>query len=613
MQIQKRVLELFAVIESPILVFSAQKELIYALWPRFAGAKHNGQSQRQEIMARAQQLLSTWQYNVGDPLFLAQVDAMGGILLPHNVYVLIGPILPIKVTVKHKQKQGAESIVDYVENRTACLACNMWLSQMREQSKYMVHEYRLPDELDQGAKDLEASALDEELSCDLGLSAASADGATGADSTANAGAHVAGVEAEKNVSQTTRATENAGNNSLTGMAGVDSAIEVGIESRNRVSYMTLEQFVAGKGIDEGNWDEDNWSATYEQKSADDVQTKAKSDAKAKAKAKTETETNGLGQNTVPVVQDTNGAGAVIAQVVGQPHKQAEIDSLLQSLSGQRDYDFSQIYAAQNEPYNPMDGSSANESWAWDEQILELLHLDHIGTVHHHNQLRNEVLVQEAVREGDVEKLRWAYNLAPKGKSGVLGLTPLRSWKNHAHISNIFASRAAIDAGISPEEAYTLSDKLFLAVESIQDPLLAKHMRFIIYRAFTEQVRWHRDRLQQHASDRPEPLVVQKARFLLQQQLFTDVSLQGLAEQLGCSAEHLARCFKGYHGQSVMQYLRQERLTRAKELLRESNTKICDIAALLHFASSAHFCQAFKAQEHLSPAKWRALYAKFTEV
>lgn len=152
MQIQKRVLELFAVIESPILVFSAQKELIYALWPRFARSQYQGQSQRQAIMERAQQLLSSWPYSVGEPLLLAQVNAMGGILLPHNVYVLLGPIAPIKVTLKHKQEAGADSetIVDYVENRTACLACNMWLNLMREQSKLLVHENQLVEETDSG-------------------------------------------------------------------------------------------------------------------------------------------------------------------------------------------------------------------------------------------------------------------------------------------------------------------------------------------------------------------------------------------------------------------------------------------------------------------------------
>ena len=57
MQIQKRVLGLFAVIESPILVFSAQKELIYALWPRLVGFgrtvdRNQEKRQRQQELER---------------------------------------------------------------------------------------------------------------------------------------------------------------------------------------------------------------------------------------------------------------------------------------------------------------------------------------------------------------------------------------------------------------------------------------------------------------------------------------------------------------------------------------------------------------------------------
>lgn len=130
-------------------------------------------------------------------------------------------------------------------------------------------------------------------------------------------------------------------------------------------------------------------------------------------------------------------------------------------------------------------------------------------MHNHNQLRNEVLIQEAVREGNVEKLRWAYCLPPKGKAGILGFTPLRSWQNHAHLQNVLASRAAIDAGITPEESYTLSDKLFLAVESITDPLMAKHMRYVIARDFTELVHHHKEALHAAVSSsaKVEPVLV----------------------------------------------------------------------------------------------------------
>ena len=311
--------------------------------------------------------------------------------------------------------------------------------------------------------------------------------------------------------------------------------------------------------------------------------------------------------------------------ISAAHQNEPVTSTTLSAVLDSNFDLSRIVAAQGTAYNPFDGNFSPDVVEPKEEdaFIAALNLGKISTVHHHNQLRNEVLMQEAVREGDLTKLRWANSLATKGKAGILGLTPLRHWQNHAHISNVLASRAAIDAGIAPEEAYVLSDKLFLVVEQVTDPLLAKHMRFVIWRAFTEQVKRHRDELkarsktlatltQASTPGSPEPVLVLKARYLMAQRLMEPLTLNTIASELGCTPEHLARSFKRYHHQTVHEYLVAERLKLAKELLLESNQKVGDIAQLLHFASSSHFGAAFKEREHLSPLKWRKLHAKVCE-
>lgn len=712
MQIQKRVLGLFAVIESPILVFSTQKELIYALWPRLVGFGRtvdrnqekrqrqqeiesktekmlsqalsqllpepaesaepaepdvaldssvmddealasaqddavvadnanlsSAQLKRQEVLSRARELLQSWRRNVGDPMLLHNSKDMGGILLPNNVYVLIGPIAPTKVTVKH----GGETIVSYVENRTARLASNLWLNLMKERSKVLEHINQLAVSEDSLGSvhdgSLEQVARDELLAADPNVQeqksiASPVVTATLSTASAPTTQHIGSeslLESSNAMPQDVFSlhSQHSAAGSPQGLSRADisespastdmvsdgftSASGSGSNQSSNASlgHITLEQLVAGKGVDDGLLTEAvNSGALSGNGTAGKTNELTEASSEAAVADNKASALGGLGAgSTSSTARATSTANSTVSGAA--MGSDGGINSLLQSLSGMRNYDFSQILAAQHQPYNPMDGSILGENFHWDDEILGRLNLAAISTVHHHNQLRNEVLVQEAVREGDVEKLRWAYKVPPKGKAGILGFTPLRSWKNHAHISNILASRAAIDAGISPEEAYTLSDKLFLVVEELKDPLLAKHMRYIIYLAFTEQVRLHNERLHQ-GSVRIEPMVVQKARFLIQQQLFTALSLGGLATQLGCTPEHLARSFKLYHGQSVMHYVQQERIAKSKELLLESNTKICDIAATLHFASSAHFCKVFKEQEHLSPAKWRAQHATLTE-
>lgn len=278
------------------------------------------------------------------------------------------------------------------------------------------------------------------------------------------------------------------------------------------------------------------------------------------------------------------------------------------------FDMSIIEQTANLPCNPYDGSIRNEDFSFNEEsFINKLGISTVSTVHNHNQFRNEVLISEAVREGNIAKLRWAYHLPPKGKAGILGFSALRSWQNHAHLQNVLASRAAIDAGIAPEEAYILSDKLYLVVEAIVDPLVAKHMRYIIALSFAQQVKAHKDRLKEQGKlGQEEPVLVQKARYFIKQHLYEKLTLENIASQIDCSVEHLARSFKKYHRKTIMTYITDERLVAAKELLLESNTKIKDIAESLGFCNVSHFCCIFKEREHMSPQQWRKQNAKIIE-
>lgn len=517
----QEVLRLFEVIASPILVFAPSGELVHSLWPHAPRVQDQAPvPKRDHVQQAAYASAAAWSRAIGDPKYLEQASAQGGIRLPDNSLVLIGPIAPLKVVLEGK--------THYLENRTALLATNMWLTQQSAQCRRSVHALLRED----------ARELADDLSADDLPAAAEPNNAT---------------------FETLRAED----------APEDRALEVASAVEQELSQLL--------GL--------------------------------KIQVEPEVRTLGAG----------GGASATHGAQLAAPTPQPRA-SLCSVLS--RNFDLSSIVAAQGTAYNPFNGnfSAAVVAPEDEDAFIAALHLGKISTVHHHNQLRNEVLMQEAVREGNLAKLRWANSLPTKGKAGILGLTPLRSWQNHAHISNVLASRAAIDAGIAPEEAYVLSDKLFLVVEQLTDPLLAKHMRFVIWRTFTEQVKQHRDELAARqqavaalsADTQTEPVLVLKARYLMAQRLMEPLSLAQIATELGCTPEHLARCFKRYHHQTVHEYLVNERIKLAKELLLESNQKIGDIAQLLQFASSSHFGAAFKAREHLSPLKWRQLHAKIYE-
>ena len=537
MKNKQNLLGLFSVIESPILVFGANKELLYELWPRKSsfgyqttkdGSGKNS-DKRNEIRFQAQSLLASWQRAIGDPIMLTQPSDIGAIRLFNGSYVFIGPITPLKINLEQ---------VRYIENRTALQACNMWLNLMRDLCRSQVHI--ATNNLSENVQD-HNNGLHESISA-----CASSSSIPSADNSALAEAKHEAV------------------------VGADHLGQGQCQCRGHGQEQEQDQVKAhyqGE-LESGRLKERNLS----------------------------------GSNSDSVGDSTNNSSANI--------KIKSLDDLLKPMS----FDMSAINNAIGMPFNPYDGSIRNEDFNFsEEQFIKSLGISTVSAVQNHNQFRNEVLTSEAVREGNRDKLKWAYNLPPKGKAGILGFTPLRSWQNHAHLQNVLASRAAIDAGITPEEAYRLSDKLYLIVEAVSDPLVAKHMRYIVALAFTEQVRAHKNKLQEQGQlGKEEPVFVQKARYYIQQHLCEKLSLEDIALQVDCSAEHLARSFKKFHLKTIMNYITDERIKMAKELLIESNTKIKDIAESLGFCTVSHFCYIFKEKEHISPQQWRKQNAKIIE-
>ena len=80
--------------------------------------------------------------------------------------------------------------------------------------------------------------------------------------------------------------------------------------------------------------------------------------------------------------------------------------------------------------------------------------------------------------------------------------------------------------------------------------------------------------------------------LLARDLENPPTLEMLAAEVGCGAFHLSRTFSQHVGQTVPQYLRQLRLERAAQLLREGRCNVTEAAMAVGYSSLSHFSKAF---------------------
>lgn len=85
-----------------------------------------------------------------------------------------------------------------------------------------------------------------------------------------------------------------------------------------------------------------------------------------------------------------------------------------------------------------------------------------------------------------------------------------------------------------------------------------------------------------------------------------MTLKELADYAGYSLSRFKALFREVTGQTPAQYISMHKVEQAKELLREPDRSITDIAYDLGWSSSNYFCAVFKKYTNVSPLHYRKL-------
>lgn len=115
------------------------------------------------------------------------------------------------------------------------------------------------------------------------------------------------------------------------------------------------------------------------------------------------------------------------------------------------------------------------------------------------------------------------------------------------------------------------------------------------------VLWELARFQE--DERLDPLV-RRAQEIVEQRLGQALGVGELARELGVSHNHLTRRFRAQTGQTVVDWIRQRRVERARHLLRHSTLPIKAIAAQVGLGDFHSFNKAMRRASGRSPRQWR---------
>ncbi|KOP22575.1 AraC family transcriptional regulator [Hapalosiphon sp. MRB220] len=104
---------------------------------------------------------------------------------------------------------------------------------------------------------------------------------------------------------------------------------------------------------------------------------------------------------------------------------------------------------------------------------------------------------------------------------------------------------------------------------------------------------------------PERQLIQVLEYI-NENLHQDIKLADLAALLGMSQFHFSRMFKQAIAMTPYQYLLQQRIERAKQLLKQTERSIIEIAFLCGFNSHSHLSKQFRQLTGMTPTSYKSL-------
>jgi AraC-like DNA-binding protein len=99
---------------------------------------------------------------------------------------------------------------------------------------------------------------------------------------------------------------------------------------------------------------------------------------------------------------------------------------------------------------------------------------------------------------------------------------------------------------------------------------------------------------------------QKAKLFMIQNMSSGVLVSAVAQACHLSRSHFSRAFRNSTGSSPRDWIRRAQLTRAANLLVQTDQSISQIALECGFSDQSHFTRVFAKTLGVSPGKWRGL-------
>ncbi len=226
----------------------------------------------------------------------------------------------------------------------------------------------------------------------------------------------------------------------------------------------------------------------------------------------------------------------------------------------------------------------------------------------HNPYSQELREQGSIKRGDLEGLHKSFRESYAGKVGRVAADELRNIKDLAIAVISVSCRSAIEGGVLPEIAFSVSDAYIRQVEETKNvgeaTAVSRKAEIDFCRMVQEEQRYGRQCGKRQGK---QSTVVVRCRELVLKYLHTKLSAKDLAAELEVTPGYLSQIFAKEEGKTLTDYIADEKIKFAKEQLIYTEDSYELIAYTYGFSSQSHFGSVFKKRTGMTPGEFREHY------
>ena len=215
----------------------------------------------------------------------------------------------------------------------------------------------------------------------------------------------------------------------------------------------------------------------------------------------------------------------------------------------------------------------------------------------HGTWQMERQMMDAFKKGDIKAFDHATKAMSMEQIGDIGNgDPLRQAKNAGIVFTTMLSRTAIEAGVSPEGSYNMSDYYMQRIEA---------SRFIsdVYQILDEMKTVYFQRVRLVIGTKQYSAAVRTAIEYIHTHVSEKINLDEIAKEAGYTAYYLSGKFQKEVGESINSYIRRVKIDVARIMMETGRWNTVDIAEQLSFSSPSYFASIFRKYTGMTPTEY----------